>query len=63
MGGAIFIASERHWHSVARVLGREDLAAKPDLASTPVRAARVEKSTRWWRLGRGREARQKCSRF
>jgi len=39
---AIFTASERHWHSIARVLGREDLLANPDFASTPSRAARVE---------------------
>lgn len=39
---AIFTASERHWHSVARVLGREDLLDDPDYATTPARAARVE---------------------
>jgi len=39
---AIFTASERHWHSIARVLGREDLLANPDFATTPARAARVE---------------------
>jgi crotonobetainyl-CoA:carnitine CoA-transferase CaiB-like acyl-CoA transferase len=39
---AIFTASERHWHSIARVLGREDLLADPDFGSTPARAARME---------------------
>jgi CoA:oxalate CoA-transferase len=39
---AIFTASERHWHSVARVLGREDLLDDPAFASTPSRAARME---------------------
>jgi len=39
---AIFTASERHWHSIARVLGREDLLGHPDFASTPARAARME---------------------
>jgi crotonobetainyl-CoA:carnitine CoA-transferase CaiB-like acyl-CoA transferase len=39
---AIFTASERHWHSVARVLGREDLLDDPGFQSTPSRAARME---------------------
>jgi len=39
---AIFTASERHWHSIAKVLGREDLLAHPDFASTPGRAARMD---------------------
>src|SRR5215471_1473860 len=39
---AIFTASERHWHSVARVLGREDLLDDPAFASTPSRAAKME---------------------
>ena len=39
---AIFTASDRHWHSVARVLGREDLLDDADYATTPKRAARVE---------------------
>ncbi len=39
---AIFTASERHWHSLARVLGRQDLLENPDFASTPARAARME---------------------
>jgi len=39
---AIFTASERHWHSIARVLGREDLLANPNFASTPARAARMQ---------------------
>src|SRR6266540_4884375 len=30
---AIFTASERHWHSVAKVLGREDLLSDPGFAS------------------------------
>jgi formyl-CoA transferase len=38
---AIFTASERHWHSIARVLGREDLLTDPAYASTPARAARM----------------------
>jgi crotonobetainyl-CoA:carnitine CoA-transferase CaiB-like acyl-CoA transferase len=37
---AIFTASERHWHSIARVLGREDLLSNPDYATTPGRAAK-----------------------
>ena len=39
---AIFTASDRHWHSIARVLGREDLLDDPAYATTPKRAARVE---------------------
>jgi crotonobetainyl-CoA:carnitine CoA-transferase CaiB-like acyl-CoA transferase len=39
---AIFTASERHWQSIARVLGREDLLDDPDYATTPGRAARTE---------------------
>ena len=39
---AIFTASERHWHSMARVLGREDLLDNPEFGSTPARAARTE---------------------
>jgi formyl-CoA transferase len=39
---AIITASERHWHGVARVLGREDLLTDPDYATTPKRAARME---------------------
>jgi CoA:oxalate CoA-transferase len=39
---AIFTASERHWHSIARVLGREDLLDNPDFGSTPARAARTD---------------------
>jgi crotonobetainyl-CoA:carnitine CoA-transferase CaiB-like acyl-CoA transferase len=39
---AIFTASERHWHSIARVLGREDLLSDPAYSSTPARAARME---------------------
>jgi crotonobetainyl-CoA:carnitine CoA-transferase CaiB-like acyl-CoA transferase len=38
---AIFTASERHWHSMARVLGREDLLTDPAYATTPARAARM----------------------
>ena len=37
---AIFTASERHWHSIAQVLGREDLLTNPDYATTPGRAAK-----------------------
>jgi CoA:oxalate CoA-transferase len=39
---AIFTASERHWHSLARVLGREDLLTNPDYATTPARARKME---------------------
>jgi formyl-CoA transferase len=38
---AIFTASDRHWVSIARVLGREDLLASPEYATTPARAARM----------------------
>jgi crotonobetainyl-CoA:carnitine CoA-transferase CaiB-like acyl-CoA transferase len=37
---AIFTASDRHWHAITRVLGREDLLDHPDFATTPARAAR-----------------------
>jgi crotonobetainyl-CoA:carnitine CoA-transferase CaiB-like acyl-CoA transferase len=39
---AIFTASERHWHSIARVLGRADLLDDPAYATTPGRAARMD---------------------
>jgi CoA:oxalate CoA-transferase len=39
---AIFTASDRHWDSITRVLGREDLLTNPDYAGTPDRAARME---------------------
>jgi formyl-CoA transferase len=39
---AIFTASDRHWDSITRVLGREDLLSNPEYASTPDRAARME---------------------
>jgi hypothetical protein len=39
---AIFTASDRHWESITRVLGREDLLTNPEYATTPGRAARVE---------------------
>lgn len=39
---AIFTASDRHWESITRVLGREDLQDDPAYATTPGRAARVE---------------------
>lgn len=39
---AIFTASERHWHSIARALGREDLLDDPGYGSTPGRAARAD---------------------
>ncbi len=55
---AIFTASDRHWHSIARVLGREHLLADPEYATTPARAARVEEIdalvTAWTRE-RGKE--------
>jgi crotonobetainyl-CoA:carnitine CoA-transferase CaiB-like acyl-CoA transferase len=55
---AIFTASERHWHSIARVLGRDDLLANPDFASTPSRAARTEEIdalVEGWTRQRGKE--------
>jgi formyl-CoA transferase len=55
---AIFTASERHWHSVARVLGREDLLSHPDFASTPGRAARgdeIDAMVEAWTTSRGKE--------
>jgi crotonobetainyl-CoA:carnitine CoA-transferase CaiB-like acyl-CoA transferase len=39
---AIFTASERHWHSIVRVLGREDLLTDPAYATTPGRAAKMD---------------------
>lgn len=39
---AIFTASERHWHSITRVLGREDLLEHPDYATTPGRASKMD---------------------
>ena len=39
---AIFTASERHWDSIARVVGREDLLGDPAYASTPARAAKAD---------------------
>lgn len=39
---AIFTASDRHWESITRVLGREGLKDDPAYATTPARAARVE---------------------
>jgi formyl-CoA transferase len=39
---AIFTASDRHWYSITRVLGREDLLDNPDFATTPARAARMD---------------------
>jgi len=39
---AIFTASDRHWASITKVLGREDLLTHPDYATTPGRAAKVE---------------------
>ena len=55
---AIFTASERHWHSIARVLGREDLLDNPDYASTPARAAHMEEIdalVEAWTRGRGKD--------
>jgi len=51
---AIFTASERHWHSIARVLGREDLLDDPDYATTPGRARKMERSTTSSRPGPSR---------
>jgi len=39
---AIFTASDRHWESITRVLGREDLLDDPAYGTTPARAARME---------------------
>jgi crotonobetainyl-CoA:carnitine CoA-transferase CaiB-like acyl-CoA transferase len=39
---AIFTASDRHWESITRVLGREDLRDDPAFGTTPARAARME---------------------
>lgn len=55
---AIFTASERHWHSIARVLGREDLLDHPDYASTPSRAAKMEEIdglVEAWTRARGKD--------
>ena len=55
---AIFTASERHWQSMARVLGREDLLDHPDFASTPARAARMEEIdalVTGWTRGRSKD--------
>jgi formyl-CoA transferase len=55
---AIFTASERHWDSIARVLGRQDLLDNPEFASTPARAARMEDIdaiVEAWTLERGKE--------
>jgi crotonobetainyl-CoA:carnitine CoA-transferase CaiB-like acyl-CoA transferase len=54
---AIFTASERRWHSIARVLRREDLLENPDCASTPARAARmdeIDEMVEAWTRGRGK---------
>jgi len=55
---AIFTASERHWDSIARVLGREDLLDNPDFASTPARAARmadIDAMVEAWTRQRGKD--------
>jgi CoA:oxalate CoA-transferase len=38
---AIFTSAERHWHSMCRMLDREDLLTNPDFATTPGRAKRM----------------------
>lgn len=56
---AIFTASERHWHSIARVLGREDLLTDPAYASTPARAARmaeIDAMVEAWTQGQSKDA-------
>ena len=56
---AIFTASERHWHSIARVLGREDLLSDPAYASTPARAARmaeIDAMVEAWTQGQSKDA-------
>jgi crotonobetainyl-CoA:carnitine CoA-transferase CaiB-like acyl-CoA transferase len=55
---AIFTASERHWHSIARVLGREDLLSDPAYATTPGRAAKMDEIdalVEAWTRGRGKD--------
>ena len=55
---AIFTASERHWHSITRVLGREDLLTNPDYATTPGRAAKMDEIdalVEAWTLGRTKD--------
>jgi formyl-CoA transferase len=55
---AIFTASERHWQSIARVLGRADLLDNPDYASTPARAAHMEEIdalVEAWTRGRSKD--------
>jgi len=55
---AIFTASDRHWDSIARVLGREDLLSHPDYATTPGRAARmddIDAMVEAWTRQRGKE--------
>jgi len=56
---AIFTASERHWHSIARVLGREDLLSDPAYASTPARAAKmaeIDAMVEAWTKGQSKDA-------
>jgi crotonobetainyl-CoA:carnitine CoA-transferase CaiB-like acyl-CoA transferase len=55
---AIFTASERHWESIARVLGREELLEDADFAGTPQRAAKMEEidaMVEAWTLGRSKD--------
>jgi crotonobetainyl-CoA:carnitine CoA-transferase CaiB-like acyl-CoA transferase len=55
---AIFTASERHWHSVAKVLGREDLLTDPAFGSTPARAARgaeIDAMVEAWTRGKTKD--------
>ena len=55
---AIFTASDRHWDSIARVLGREDLLENPEYAGTPDRAARMDEidaMVEAWTRERGKE--------
>ena len=42
---AIFTASDRHWESITKVLGREDLLMHPDYATTPGGPPRSKRST------------------
>ena len=39
---AIFTAAERHWHSMCKMLDRQDLLANPDFSTTPGRAKRMQ---------------------
>ena len=55
---AIFTAAERHWLSMCELLGRPDLATRPDLASTVGRArnmAEIDDIVGAWTIGRSKD--------